>query len=61
MSRRHPLSRILCTAVCLLAAPVFAAFMTIMNVITAPVISPIAVLTRSQPRSIFETRRAGLA
>ncbi len=61
---RGPLFRLVSVASAALTAFCAAAFavaLVITELIAAPIVAPVAYLARAQPRSIFETRRAGLA
>lgn len=62
MSRnRYPLVRALLGALTYFAMPALALAIAVMDTIAYPFIGPAARLSQAQPRSIFETRRAGLA
>jgi hypothetical protein len=63
MSRKHPLgfARALLGGLTCFAMPALALAFVVMETIAFPFIGPAAHRYQAHPRSIFQTRRAGLA
>lgn len=59
--RHFSLARALIGALAYCTMPAIAFALAVMDTIAFPFIGPAARICQAQPRSIFETRRAGLA